>query len=87
MNIKKNKIGFKGITDPTYIKKQWSGYKMRGYRNRVKLVSRSRTYIANPEITQHVKRNRIHKMVVNGKTILKSKIKKIQQTLALGIVV
>ena len=78
MNIKKNKIGFKGITDPTYITKQWSrisGYKTRGYRNRVKLVGRSRTYIDNPEITQHVKRNRIHKMVVNGKTILKSKIK------------
>ena len=72
MNIKKNARGFKGITDPTYITKQWSrisGYKTRGYRNRVKLVSRSRTYIDNPEITQHVKRNRIHKMVVNGKKI------------------
>lgn len=78
MNIKKTAIGFKGITHTTYITKGWrrvSGYKTRGYRNRVKLVGRSRTYIANPEITQHVKRNRIHKMVVNGKTILKSKIK------------
>jgi hypothetical protein len=78
MNIKKNAIGFKGVTHTIYITKEWrrvSGYKMRGYRNRVKSVSRSRTYITNPEITQHVKRNRIHKMVVNGKTILKSKIK------------
>jgi hypothetical protein len=83
MNIKKNAIGFKGVTRTTYITKGWrgvSGYKTRGFRNRVRLVNRSRTYIANPEITQHVKRNRIHKMVVNGKTILvkvnlKSKIK------------
>ena len=78
MNIKKNAIGFKGVTHTIYITKGWrgvSGYKTRGFRNRVRLVNRSRTYIANPEITGHVKRNRIHKMVVNGKTNLKSKIK------------
>lgn len=70
MNIKKNARGFKGITWPTYITKSWSkvsGYKTRGFRNRVKLVGRSKTYIDNPEITKHIKRNRIHKMVVNGK--------------------
>jgi hypothetical protein len=66
MNIKKNKIGFKGITDPTYITKQWSrisGYKTRGYRNRVSRVAKSRTIRDNLDITQHVKRNRVYRLV------------------------
>ena len=66
MNIKKNKIGFKGITGPTYITKQWSrisGYKTRGYRNRVSRVAKSRTIKDNLDITQHVKRNRVYRLV------------------------
>lgn len=66
MNIKKNKIGFKGITDPTYITIQWSrisGYKTRGYKNRVSRVAKSRTIRDNLDITQHVKRNRVYHLV------------------------
>ena len=66
MNIKKNAIGFKGVTRTTYITKGWrrvSGYKTRGYRNRVKSVSRSRMYIDNAHLTMHIKRNRTQKLV------------------------
>jgi hypothetical protein len=66
MNIKKNVIGFKGITRTTYITKGWrkiTGYKTRGHKNRRKLVSRSKTYIDNKELTMHIKKNRIHKLV------------------------
>ena len=35
----------------------------KGYRNRVKLISRAKTVIDNPSITKHVKRNRVHRLV------------------------
>jgi hypothetical protein len=78
MNIRKTtQLKFKDgegkiETLPMYITKGWrriTGYKTRGYRNRVKLIGRSRTYIDNPEITKHIKRNRIHNMVVRSKRI------------------
>ena len=66
MNIKKNCKGFKGITQPTYITKDWnrlSGYKSRGYSKRVRWVGISRMLINEPQITKHIKRNRIYQMV------------------------
>ena len=51
---------------PMWITKQWrrlAGYQTRGYKNRVKLVGRSKTYIDNTELTKHIKKNRVHKLV------------------------
>ncbi len=53
-------------TLPMWITKQWrriAGYQTRGYKNRVKLVGRSKTYIDNAELTKHIKKNRVHKLV------------------------
>jgi len=49
-----------------WITKGWrriTGYKTRGYKNRVSLIGWSRTYIVEPELTKHIKRNRAHKLV------------------------
>ena len=53
-------------TLPMYITKWWrktTGYKTRGYKNRVKLISRSKTWIDNAHLTMHIKRNRVNKLV------------------------
>jgi hypothetical protein len=49
-----------------YITKVWrntTGYKTRGYKNRVSRVAKSRTIKDNLDITQHVKRNRVYHLV------------------------
>ena len=51
---------------PMYITKWWrktTGYKTRGYRIRVKLIGRSKTYIDNYELTKYFKKNRVHQLV------------------------
>jgi hypothetical protein len=53
-------------TMPMWITKGWrriTGYQTRGYKNRVSLIGWSRTYIAEPELTKHIKKNRVHKLV------------------------
>jgi len=62
LNFKEGKIE----TLPLYITKGWrriTGYQTRGYRNRVKLIGRSKTYIDNAEVTKHIKKNRVHNLV------------------------
>ena len=78
MNIRKIGVWVKetnGVKQmPYWITKGWRkvyGYKTRGYRNRVKLVGRSKTYIDNPHITKHIKRNRIHKLVYQSYALSK----------------
>jgi hypothetical protein len=59
---------------PMYITKGWhriTGYKTRGYRNRVKLIGRSKTYIDNYELTKYFKKNRVHQLV--GRSYAKPK--------------
>lgn len=61
-NIKEGIIEIK----PMWITKGWrkvTGYKTRGFRNRVKLISRSKTWIDNAHLTMHIKRNRVNKLV------------------------
>jgi hypothetical protein len=41
-------------------------YKGRGYKNRLGRIGRSRTIIQNLEITKHVKRNRVYRLVYNA---------------------
>ena len=68
--IKKNKIGFKGSTGPTYMTKEWrktSTYRGRGYRNRVRRLFKSKTIKENLDITKHVKRNRVYKLATTYK--------------------
>ena len=65
MNIKKTKMGFEKSSGVTYIG-DWIkllGYKARGRRNRVSRISKSRTIKANLEITRHVKRNRVYRLI------------------------
>ncbi len=80
MNIRKTtQLNFKEgegkiQTLPMYITKWWrktTGYKTRGYKNRVKLISRSKTWIDNAHLTMHIKRNRVNKLVSRsyGKTL------------------
>jgi hypothetical protein len=61
-NVKEGTIEIK----PMWITKDWrriTGYKTRGYKNRVSLIGWSRTYIVEPELTKHIKKNRTHKLV------------------------
>jgi hypothetical protein len=61
-NVKEGIIEVK----PMWITKGWrrvTGYKTRGYKNRVKLIGRSRMYIDNAHLTMHIKRNRTQKLV------------------------
>jgi hypothetical protein len=61
-NVKEGTIEIK----PMWITKGWrriTGYQTRGYRNRVKLIGRSRMYIDNAELTKYFKKNRVHQLV------------------------
>ncbi len=51
---------------PMWITKQWrriTGYRTRGYKNRLHLVGRSRMIIDNPELVIRIKRNRVFGLV------------------------
>ncbi len=72
MNIRKTtQLKFKDgegtiETLPMFITKGWrkiTGYKTRGYKNRVKRIGWSRMYIDNAHLTMHIKRNRVNKLV------------------------
>ena len=78
MNIRKIGVWIRETNEikkmPDYITMGWrkiNGYKTRGYRNRVKLVGRSKSYIDNPHITKHIKRNRIHRLVYQSYALSK----------------
>jgi len=61
-NVKEGTIEIKTM----WITKGWrriTGYQTRGYKNRVKLIGRSKTYIDNAELTKHIKKNRVHNLV------------------------
>ena len=52
--------------NPMWITKQWrriTGYRTRGYKNRLHLVGRSRMIIDNPELVIRIKRNRVFGLV------------------------
>jgi len=74
MNIRKIGVYNKETTyidqKATYTPKSWrkiSGYKTRGYKNRVKRIGRSRAIMDNPTITKHVTRNRVYNLVYHNK--------------------
>jgi hypothetical protein len=51
---------------PMWITKQWrriTGYRTRGYKNRVHLVGRSKMIIDNPKLVIRIKRNRVFGLV------------------------
>jgi hypothetical protein len=67
MNIRKIGVYNKETTyidqKATYTSKSWrktSGYKTRGYKNRLKRLFNSKTIKDNLNITRHIKRNRIY---------------------------
>ena len=50
----------------SYTTKGWMkihGYKTRGYRNKLKRVGLTKQIKAYPTITEHIKRNRVHRIV------------------------